>query len=218
MPLWVILLFCGCSDKGLTVTVGFDHIDGLEKGGRVIFESREIGTVSDIRHTGAGQYAVTLAIAPAVSDTLTEHSRFLIMPDPADGGKKAVAVILLEAGGKPLPNHSTVEGATEFQAYSEKLKKDLEKGLDYLKKEYQQLADDLRELPAEQKFKTLHDELEHLLEEMKRYGGAARQKLKREVLPRLEKELDRLKEELQRFGREKEAEPLEEQVREIREI
>ena len=218
VSLFCILLFFGCNGNGHTITVCYDHIDGLEKSGRVMFESQEIGTVGDVSYTKEGRYEVRLVIMPAFSNVLTEQARFLIVPDPAARKKKAVAVILLETGGKPLPRHATVQGTSEFQAYSEKFKKDLEKGLDYLKEEYGQLADELRNLPTEQKFRVLRDELIQLLEEMKKYGDAAREKLRSEVLPRLEKELERLKEELDTLGREKEAAPQEEKVREIREI
>ena len=53
---------------------------------------------------------------------------------------------------------------------------------------------------------------------MKKAGSAFREKIQKELLPRLQKEIEKLKERLRKFGREKEVEPLEVKMEELRKI
>ena len=60
--------------------------------------------------------------------------------------------------------------------------------------------------------------MERLAEEMKRSVKSAREKIKNKLLPHLQQEIEKLREELKKFGREKELEPLETQMENIKKI
>jgi len=76
----------------------------------------------------------------------------------------------------------------------------------------------LKEVPKKEEIQRLRKELEELAERMKKAGKAAKEKLEKEVLPKLEEEIERLKEKLRKLGREKEAEPLETELNELKKI
>jgi hypothetical protein len=214
----MVILECSCNSSGLDVNVRFDRIGGLTKGCAVIFDSKVIGRISKIDYEKNEKYIVKLSIWPEFSHTITEYSRFVIVADPADPQKKALEMCLLEKGGNLLENNTTIDGSDALLLYSEKIRKELGKGFDYLKKEYQKIIDRLQHLPEQEKFKILKQELQHLLDQIQNSGAATREKLKQEVLPQLKKELDELRKTLRGFGREKELAPLEDQIREIRGI
>jgi septal ring factor EnvC (AmiA/AmiB activator) len=94
---------------------------------------------------------------------------------------------------KPLISFDQVEG-------------DLEKGLENLKKEFEQFSGDITE---SEEFKKLKKELDRLAEELKRVGESAREKIEKELLPRLKEEIEKLRKRLQELGREEAVEPLE---------
>ena len=212
------ILEASCNPSRLDLNVRFDRVGGLTKGCAVIFDSKVIGRVSNLDYEKNENYIVKLSIRPEFSNTITEYSRFVIVADPADPQKKALEMCLLEKGGNLLENNTTIDGSDALLLYSEKIRKELEKGFDYLKKEYQRIIEDLQHLPEQEKFKILQQELQQLLEQIQNSSAAAREKLKQEVLPQLKKELDELRKTLRGLGREKELEPLEEQIREIRSI
>ncbi|MBW2592123.1 MAG: hypothetical protein JRE58_03815 [Deltaproteobacteria bacterium] len=211
----IAVLACSCNQRGLDINVRFDRIGGLAKGCPVIFDSKVIGSVSELGYEKNENYIVKLAIKPEFSNAATEYSRFFIVADPADPRKKAVEMSLFETDGRQLKNNATINGSDTLLLYSEKIQKDLEKGLNSLKKEYQKMIDNLQQLPEQEKFKLLEEELRQLLEQMKKSSAATREKLKQEVLPQFRQELEKLRKTLRDFGREKELEPLEDQIREI---
>lgn len=219
MALFVLaMLECSCNPSGPEVNVRFDRVGGLTKGCAVIFNSKVIGRVSNLDYEKNETYIVKLSIRPEFSDTITEYSRFVIVADPADPQKKTVEMCLLEKGGNLLENNTTINGSDALLLYSEKIRKELEKGFDYLKKEYQKVINDLQHLPEQEKFKILQQELQQLLEQIQNSSAAAREKLKQEVLPQLKKELEALRKTLHGLGREKELAPLEDQIREIKSL
>jgi len=219
MALFIMaVLACSCNQRGLDVNVRFDRIGGLVEGSPVIFDSEVIGSVSGLVSDKNEKYIVKLTIKPEFSNAATEYSRFSIVADPADPKGKAVEMYLLEKGGRMLKSNTTINGSDALLLYSERIQKDLEKGFNYLKKEYQKIVENLQHLPEQEKFKVLEEELRQLLEQMKKSGTATREKLKQEVLPQLKQELEKLREKLRDFGREKELEPLDDQIREIKSI
>lgn len=219
LALWMIsVLFLGCEENDLLINVHYDRIQGLEPGNRVVFEQGEIGGVSGISYSAEGRFLAHLAIKKEFSGVVTEHSRFFITPDPKEPGKKAVEVIQVKGGGAPLENGATIEGSTRGSALLDHAAAGLEEGLGELKQGVDDFLKDLERVPESKQFKELEEELARLAEEMKRSGKAAQQKMQEEWLPKLQEELERLKERLREFGREQEVEPLEVQMKEIREI
>ena len=80
------------------------------------------------------------------------------------------------------------------------------------------LSDDIKQIPESREIKNFEHYLNELKEKMKKAGSAFQEKIQKELLPWLQKEIEKLKERLKKFGREKEVEPLEVKLEELRKI
>ena len=220
--IWILFLlsclFMGCEEDAFRISVRYDKIEGLMPGNRIILDQSEIGEVAGISYEAEEHFLAHLTIKSEFSSAVTEYSRFFIVSDPKDSEKKAVEMIHIRKGGTPLKNGSTVSGSTRSSALMEKRSASLESGLDDLKQGFDDFVEDLKKVPESEEFQKLEEELGRLTEEMKRSGKAAQEKIQKEWLPKLQEELERLRERLEEFGREEELEPLETQMKEIREI
>ena len=212
------LVFLGCKGSDVNIKVRYDQIQRLRQGDRVIFEQNRIGEVTGVFYSVDGHYMVDLAIKKDFANAATEYSKFFIIGDPQNKGRKAIEMIQTQRGGSLLKNGATVEGSTRSSAAFSRMGHDFEKGLEDQKEHFKRFFEDLRAVPESQEFKKLEKELERLAEEMKRSGESAREKIQKELLPRLEQEIEKFREQLREFGREKELEPLETQMEKIKEI
>ena len=214
----VSLVVLGCEAGVLNLKIRFDDIQGLKSNDGVIFETNRIGKVNEVTYTKDGTYRVELRIDKAFKNAATENARFIIVSDPQKKGHKAVKMIQTREGGKPLQNNAVIEGSRKSSAIFERLEKDLEKGMESFRKEFNGFAEELKKIPDSEAFKALEEELAGLYDEMKRSGKEVREKIQNEILPRLEQELENLKKRLQEKGREDELKPLEIKMKEIRKI
>jgi paraquat-inducible protein B len=216
----VILSFIGmgCDANGLHLIVKFDHIDGLVLNDRVLFETNRIGRVDEITYNKDGNYLVRLNIEKAFAKAATNYTRFFIVSDPQNNGRKAVEMIQTKKGGEPLKNNAVVEGASKSSAIIERMQKDFESQMKDLTKQFNSFAEELKKIPDSEAYKKLEDELTNFYDEMKQSGKEVREMLQKEILPRLEKELENLKKRLQKKGREDELKPLETTMEKIKKI
>lgn len=212
------LVCLGCGDGALNIKIRYDQIHSLKEGDRLIFEQNHIGKVTGVYYSADGYYIADLAIKNHFVNAATENSRFFIIVDPQNTGRKAIEMIQTRRGGTPLQDGVIVEGSTQFSAIFSKISTDFEEGLEDLKKEFEQFFEELRSVPESEEFKKLERELERLAEEMKRSSKLAREKIRKELLPQLEEAIEKLRERLRKLGREEELEPLEIQIEKIREI
>jgi paraquat-inducible protein B len=208
----------GCEASGKHLVVKFDHIYGLTSDDGVIFEKNRIGKVSEITYTKNGNFLVELKIEKAFENTATEYSRFFIVSDPRDNGRKAVEMIQTQKGGSPLKNNSVVEGYVKSSVIIERMQKDLEREMKDLSRQFNTFADQLKKVPDSEAYKKLEDELTNLYDEMKQSGKAVREMIQKEIMPQLEKELQNLKNRLQKKGKEDEMKPLENKMEKIKKI
>jgi ABC-type transporter Mla subunit MlaD len=212
------LISLGCFSSDLHVKIHFDQINGLKAGERVLFEQNDIGRVTDVFYGKDGIYLVDVAINSDFKNAATGNSRFFIVNDPTDPGSKAIEMITVKGEGRPLEDGALVEGATRLSALLEKMEDDVSSTMGDLKKRFKKFSEELKEVPENEDMKRLQKDLDQLLDEMKRSGAALRDKVQKELAPRLQEEIDKLKERLKEFGREKEVEPLQTRMDEIREI
>ncbi len=208
----------GCEAKGLHLVIKFDHIDGLTSGDRVVFEANRIGSVDEITYTKDGSYLVGLMIEKAFVNAATEDTRFLIVSDPQNNGRKAVELIQTKKGGKPLESNAVVQGSSKSSAIIERMQKDLESQMKDLTRQFNRFTEELKKVPDSEAYKKLEDELTDLYDEMKQSGKEVREMIQKEILPRLEKELENLKNRLHKKGRQDELKPLETTVEKIKKI
>jgi hypothetical protein len=214
----ISMIGVGCEAENLNLFIRFDNIDGLKSDDSLIFETSRIGKVEEVTYTKKGDYLVELMIYKAYANAATEYARFYIISDPQNNGRSAVEMIQILKGGKPLQNNAVLEGSDKSSVIIERLGKDLEKGMEGLRKEFNEFAGELKKIPDSEAFKKLEDELENLYEKMKQSGKKGREMIQKEILPRLEQELENLKKRFHEKGKEDELKPLEIKIEEIKKI
>lgn len=207
-----ILLLFACKEAGLNLKIRFDDIQGLQADNRVLFESNHVGQVTRVFYDKQGYYLVDLIIKEDFANAATEYSQFYIIEDPQTEGRKAIEIMLLRKGGAPLADGAMVEGSTRSAAVYQKMLQDFNKQAGEIGRQLEKFFEDLKKLPESDEVKQLQRDLEELGRAMEEAGKATREKIENEVVPMMKEELERLKKRLENFGREKEVEPLEEQL------
>ena len=213
--IWVVILLFACEETGLDLKIRFDDIQGLQADNRVLFESNLVGRVIRVFYAQEGFYWVNLIIKEDFANAATEYSQFYVIEDPQVEGKKAVEIMLLRNGGKPLADGAEVEGSTRSAAVYQKMLQTFDKQAGEIGQQLQKFFEDLKKLPESDEVKQLQRDLEELGRAMEEAGKATRDKIENEIVPMMKEELERLKKRLENFGREKEVEPLEEQLEKL---
>ena len=208
----------GCFSNDLNVKIRFDQINGLKSGEKVLFEENEIGQVTDIFYEKEGTYLVDVTIRSDFRNAVTDHSRFCIVDDPVDPLRRAVEMIALKRKGRPLEDGAVVWGDTRLGVLIEKTEDDVSKAMGDLKERLGRFSEDMKEVPENEEIKRLQKDMDLLLEEMKRSGAAFRDKVQKDIVPQIQKQIEDLKKRLRDLGREKEAEPLETRMDQMRRI
>jgi len=200
------------AETNLNLTIKFDQIYGLIKGDRIIYELNHIGNVESVYYESDGIYKVSVTIKNNFANAVTEYSKFSIIDDPIKEGNKAIEVILEQTGGKLLKDGTTVAGSSNRYTVLKKLEIDIEKGLGYLKEEYENFRDQVDKIPESREYQKLKKKLADLVEQLKLASEEANKKIQEKMIPKIIKELDRLEEMLREFNEEKQTKPSEDQV------
>ena len=208
----------GCYAGDLNLKIRFAQTEGLKADDRIFFDKNHIGKVEAISYSDGGDYIADVKIDKGFKNAVTEHSRFFIINDPSDKGRKAIEMVKVAEGGVPLVKGAVIEGTTRFALLFGQMEKDFGKAMSKLGIKINKLSDEVKQLPESEEIKNLEHYLNQLKETMKKSGKAFREKMQKEVLPWIQKEIEKLKERLKKFGREKEVEPLEVKMEEIRKI
>ena len=216
--LFVAFVGLGCQASGKRLVIKFDHIYGLISDDGVIFEKNRIGRVDEITYTKDGNFMVGLKIKKAFANTATEYTRFFIVSDPQNNGRKAVEMIQTQKGGNPLKSDTVVQGSVKSSVIIERMQNDIEREMKDLTRQFNMFAEGLKKVPDSEAYKKLEDKLTNLYDEMKQSGKAVREMIQKEILPRLQKELENLKKRLHEKGREDELKPLETKMEKIKKI
>lgn len=214
----IIPVVLGCEEEALNLKIRYDHIRGLKKNDRVIFEQNQIGAVKNVTYSDKADYIVHVVIIKNFVKAATEYSRFFIVEDPLNKENMAVEMVHTLEGGKPLKNNSVIEGSTKASAFLNQFLDEFAQGFGKLQTEIDQLLKDLGGIPASEEFKKLEDELKRLKKEMTESGDELKKKIRDELLPRLKQEMDALKERLRELGREDELKPLETEMEAIKKL
>jgi len=213
-----LLLFLGCQERGLSLKIRFLEINGLKVADHVIFEGNRIGEVTAISYNKEGSYMVNVLIAEPFANAANSRSRFMIGKDPGDMTRRAVEVVNLVKGGEPLEDGSMVEGTSKTTVLLNDVWGNFKDRLDKFGDTLEEMTRPLRDLPESEEVKKLEKQMKDLMEDLKRKGGEVREKFDREILPELQKKIEELRDRLRKFGREKELDPLEEDMRKLRKI
>ncbi len=214
----LFLAVWGCQFNEIKLNVTFDHLSGLAKEDRIIFEGNRIGSVQAVQYNPDGSYTVQVGIDKGFSHAVTQYSQFSIVEDPERSGHKAVSVRLTKQGGTPLESGTTVAGISAESDFVSRLQKDLESGFSFFKEQIEKFERDVQQYPQSEEYNNLKKSLEDLAAEIQQKEKQARERIKREWLPRIQRELDKLREKLKQYGREGELAPLDKEVERIRRI
>lgn len=209
------LLFFGCEENGVDFKIRFGQIQGLAADDRVLFESNHIGQVTRVFYSREGQYLVDLKIKEDFANAITENARFFIVDDPRASEKKAIEMIQIQKGGSPLAEGTVIEGSTPASAVFQKMLESYDKQAGRLARQFEHFLEELGKLPESEGVKQLQKDLEEIAREMEKSGKATRDKIQNEILPMIKEELEAFKKRLEKYGREKEVEPLEEQLEKL---
>lgn len=215
------LLFLGlmaCKTGSVHINVTYERLHGLQLADRVLFQENVAGSVNNIQYAAGGTYTLELKIVNGFTNAVTEYSQFHIIDDPNRDGHKAVEIRLTQSGGKLLANGATVPGMAPPEMLTDRLRKDLEAGFDFIISQIEKFNRDVQKIPDSEAYQELKKSMEALADDIRRAEKEAREKVKKEWLPRIERQLDELRKQLQQLGREKELSPLEERVERIRRI
>ena len=217
---WVLFLWAlsACMSRDIRVNVTFDHLAGLAKSDRVVFEGNTIGAVQDVSYNQDGGYTVQVRIEKNFENAVTQYSHFRIVEDPKLSNHMAVMVVLDQSGGTPLKSGATIAGDPEEDDFFTQLQQDLATGFAFFKKQIDKIDRDVRQYPQSEEYRQLKKSLEDLAAEIESKEKQTREKIKKEWLPKIQHELDELREKLKQFGKEEDLEPLEKEVDRIRKI
>jgi hypothetical protein len=218
-PLLIIsFVILGCYSRDLNLKIRFAQTEGLRADDSIIFEKNHIGKVAAISYSEGGAYIADVKIDKGFTKAVTEHSRFFIINDPSEKGRKAIEMIKVAEGGVPLEKGVIIQGSTRSALLLGWMEEDFGKAMSELNNKINKLSGEIKQIPESGEIKKLENYLKQLKERMKKSGKEVREKIQKELLPWLQEEIEKLKERLRRFGREKEVEPLEVKMEELRKI
>jgi hypothetical protein len=211
----LIPLLPGCS-RELQVTVLYDYVGELRPGDRVSWEGKTIGTIQSVEVTAEGRYSVHVSVGQDFRQIVTDQSRFHIQADPLQRGRKSVVLVILKEGGKPLPNDATVEGSPSFSLLLEQSRRELEVWFKRFHEEIETWKKELFQAPVQEWHEELDHQIDYWADTLERSGKEMRRYFTEEVLPFLDEAVEDLKRHLQKQGREKDIEPLEEKLKNLK--
>ena len=218
MLLAISVFILGCYNGNVNLKIRFAQTEGLKADDRVIFEKNHIGKVVAISYSEEGDYIADVKIDKGFKKAVTEHSRFFIINDPEEKGRKAIEMIKVAEGGESLEKGAIIKGSERLSLLLDRMEEDFGKAMSELSRKIKELSDEVKQIPESREIKRLESSLNELKEKMKKSGKELREKIQKELLPRLQKEIEKLKERLRKFGREKEVKPLEVKMEELRKI
>jgi hypothetical protein len=215
---FVMVALMACRSDSLRINVNFVHVSGIENGDRIVFDGNTAGHVLAVNFNQDGSYTVQLEIEKGFVNAATEYSRFSVIDDPQQPGRKCIHMELSQQGGALLADGSALTGEPPKKDLGTVLQQELEAGIGFLKKQINQFGKDVQAIPESQEYKDLRKSLESLAAEIEQKEKQAREKVKKEWLPRIQRELDDLRERLRQLGREEAMEPLDREMERIRNI
>jgi len=219
MVTWLsVSLIAGWFSSDLDIHIRFDQIDRLRGEARVLFEKNAIGRATKVSYEKDGTYRVDVTIQDDFKNAVTDACRFFIVDDPSEPATKAIEMIQVNREGNALKDGAVVKGVTRLSALMERMEDNMSRTVEDLKERFKAFSKDLKEAPQSEDIKKLQKDLDQLLEKMKRSGASFRDKVQKDLVPKLQEEIDKLRDRLRELDREKEAEPLQTKMDEIRNI
>lgn len=209
------LLALACQ-AGLTFTVTFDEVGGLEAGDAVVYKGRQIGEVGDVTLTRAGAVEVELEIDREYRQTLYREAQFTLERTVTGGYQ--IAVYDTEGPRTPIEGGEVLRGRPgsleELMGKVQDLGRDLvTEGAERLNEQIDSWRQWLRESESAEPTDATEEEGTDLLERVGDYADRVAtmsreqlERFRREELPELERRAAELRDWLREQGRNGDAE------------
>lgn len=205
LGLGCLLVALACR-AGLTFTVTFDEVAGLEPGDAVVYEGLEVGKVREIRLTRSGPIEVELGIYREHRRLLYREARFLLERTVTGGHR--IAVYDTEGPRTPIEGGEVVAGRRA--PLGELMGKVRDLGRDLVTEGAERLSEQVdawrEELGDSQEEADLVERARDYAERAAEMSREQLERFRREELPELERRATRLRRWLEEQGRKAEAE------------
>ena len=133
-------------NSNLDFIIKFDSVDGLKKGGRVIYEKQPIGRVDEVVYTEQGIFLVNVSIKKEFADRATKSTLFVI---DGETGEKFVKLILGDEPGIQLVEGETVKGSSQLEGVTREFKNKLSDSVSSFAESLNNVISDIDEEPIE---------------------------------------------------------------------
>jgi hypothetical protein len=211
LPVW------GCAG-GLRMTVLYDQPRGLKPGDRVFCKGQDIGAVERIEVDPQGRFRVHLRIKQDFRNLVTEQSRFFIQRDPHSPGNRAVEMVQLAPGGRPLADGATVEGSSSVSVLLEEGSRGLQAWSKIFQEALEGWQEEISKLPEKAWFKDLEQQMENWNRVLKESGEEMHRYFRKEILPQLEESLRELERHLKKMEKDEDIKYLEKKLEQMKKL
>lgn len=199
------LFLFGCMNSDLDFIIKFNSVDGLKKGGDVIYEKQPIGSVDDIVYTEQGIFLVNVSIKKEFADRATKSTLFVIA---GETNEKFVKLILGDAPGIQLTEGETVNGSSQLEGVTREFTNKLSDSVSLFAESINKVIADIDEEAIEKQIKYFERELDRLIDQASKMTETKKKTLNREVIPQLKDKLDKFELSLKELDMEYEFERL----------
>ncbi len=113
------LSFISAYAENFSFQIRYKRIMGLLPDAPIYFQENEVGRVTDIFYTRAGDYLVSVEINEMFKNTATSNSLFYISHPPHSSERAALLIVQRTPGGTPVADGSVIEGQGEYSHLDE---------------------------------------------------------------------------------------------------
>jgi vacuolar-type H+-ATPase subunit D/Vma8 len=180
--------------SSLNFIIKFDSIDGLKKGGRVIYERQTIGSVDDIVYTEQGTFLVNVSIEKEFAERATKSTVFVI---DSENNESYVKLISADKPGVRLVDGETVNGSSQLEGITREFKNKLSDSVSLFAESINDLVAEIDEESMEKQIEYFERELDSLIVQASEMSETKKKSLNQEVIPLLEDKLDKFQQYLE---------------------
>lgn len=186
------LVFFGCEDGPLKISVRYDSLGELKPESSVYYEKTEVGHIEKIVSTERGDYLVEVLISPEHKELATDNSQFFIDDDPFNSQRKALVIEQPSPAGRSLKDASIVVGAKREGLLSQMVTS-LKQSKDEASGKLHEAMEGLKE-SFEEGARSINQQLESALEDieqsMTEFSGSEGPGINNDELEKLQQSLD----------------------------
>lgn len=215
LVLFSALLLSGCMQEELQLSISFDDVDGLTPGSPVVYDSAEVGAVTEVEYTDQGAFLVFIGIKQKFSELARSNSEFTIIENKNEPGKKAVEIIVSSDPGEQLTDGARVKGASKLKAFTSRLKSDFGETLKSVKTNFDSTMDKISDDAVQTQLDSINTELDQWKKEVHTLSESTKTRLQNDVLPRMQEKVNHWKVKVENMELEETLEKVEEKINDV---